>query len=658
MPKFFRVALRVCAVCMGLLVYTSNFADEVSGLSESKLVAIQDGFEQRVTAIFNAEHGHPLLKHAIMDPTGPGRVEYSREYAFSLVSFAARCLWLDESNQAANQALQETADYYLANPARIYDDDNFHWHSDAQLRLIELFGTHGTRKPGLIQSETERKILESVWLYSKRRDAEATKDTHIAEADQAISKTWFIMGSENHHAQSFTTLWHFAKIARSRADFCNRLYDDGQTVAAHYASWTDYAKLYLLERARKGMFIEMMSVEYNTVLLKGLFNLYDFSEDPELKRRTKLFLDLYFTYWGEEQIKGVAGGGKARIYTDFSSQPSWLGYLFFGLGKSPGLRCELITAMTTSYRPSLLVVDIVSDLSGRGNYEVSQRPLGLAADHTHYTPPVYRLRTDYGGILRYSYCTPDFVIGTVMCEARPESDWTMISSQNRRQGAIFTGHPEAAILPECMAIRDSRAYNAEWSVQRKGTLICQKLKTNKNAGKMRVWFSKNGLSAPVEQNGWVFTESTGAYGAVRVVQGGTHWADEDGKIKGRWLYGDDEFSPVILEVVQKKDYATSADFRSAVVNRSVKVVNGVLKFKGLYGDDFKFFSDYSKVPEINGTPVNYAPEKAFDSPWIQSVWNSGLVILSKGMRREVLDFNTGGASDPSESNSDVSLPKK
>lgn len=607
--------------------------------SETQLASIRDGFGPRVTALLAAEKGRPLVRAATKPPLGAGRAPFARAYSFSIVEFAARCLWLEESTAAANAALQENADYYLANPGAIYDKDNFHWHSEVLLRLIEFFGTDGTRHAGLVRPETEQKILESLWLYCRRSDSAAKAHTHLAEADHAVSQTWFIKESENHHAQSFTTLWHFAKIARSRADFRLRRYGDGRTAAEHYEAWTGYAKLYLLERARKGLFVEMMSVSYNASLLKGIFNFYDFADDAELKRRTGLFLDLYFAYWGQEQIHGVAGGGQGRIYSDINPRPSALGFLFFGVGAAPELHSELLTAMTTTYRPSLVVVDIVCDRIGRGTYEVIQRPLGLAADRSHYQPPDYRLRTDFGGNLRYSYCAPGFILGTTMSEARPEPDWTMISSQNRRHGILFEGDPVAVISPQCEATHDHRAYNTQWSVQRKGTLVCQKLKSHRGAGPMRVWFSAAGLSAPIEQDGWALVESRGAFAAVRVVRGATQWVDSDRTVAGRWLNLADEYSPVILQVAPTSEYPSLRAFAAAVARGKIETENETLSFESIYGDRFLFPLNFSGKPTINGATINYAPPRALDSPYVQSEWNSGVVRLSKGARTQVLDFN-------------------
>ena len=350
-----------------------------------------------------------------------------------------------------------------------------------------------------------------------------------------------------------------------------------------------------------------------------------------------MFLDLYFTYWGQEQIDGRAGGGKSRLYQNINPGTSEYGYLFFGIGNKPGFNCTLLSAMTTSYRPSLIVVDIVCDREGRGNYEVLQRPLGLAEDG-FYSPPVYHMRKDYGGIVRYSYCTPDFIIGTLLLEPRPKSDWTLISSQNRTHGVIFTGSDTAAILPQCKK-SGSRAYNTQWSVQKKGTLICQKLKYNTGALDMRVWFSEDGLSEPTENNGWVFSETQGAYAAVRIVDGGHYWEDSDSRTKGKWLYCKKEYSPVILEVDQKSNYLSFEEFSNKITGNDISFTDNILKYAGIYGDTFTFYADYSSTPKINGMPVNYALEKAFDSPYLKSDLNSGIVHIQKGKRRLVLDFN-------------------
>jgi hypothetical protein len=65
----------------------------------------------------------------------------------------------------------------------------------------------------------------------------------------------------------------------------------------------------------------------------------------------------------------------------------------------------------------------------------------------------------------------------------------------------------------------------------------------------------------------------------------------------------------------------------------------VLRYRGLADDAFTFFADQSRPPLVNEVPVDYAPARALDSPFVQAEWDSGVVTLQKGARRLVLDFN-------------------
>ena len=219
----------------------------------------------------------------------------------------------------------------------------------------------------------------------------------------------------------------------------------------------------------------------------------------------------------------------------------------------------------------------------------------------------------------------------------------MISSQNRRHGILFEGDPVAVISPQCEPTRDRRAYNTQWSVQRKGTLVCQKLNTHRGAGPMRVWFSGTGLSAPIEHDGWILVESRGAFAAVRVVRGATTWAESNSAVAGRWLQLADEFSPVILQVSPKSDYPSLRLFGAAVAAQKIEFNNAALSFRSIGGDRFSFPLNFAGAPTINGEPINYAPPRGLDSPFLQTEWDSGIIRLSKAARTQVLDFNGSDA---------------
>ncbi len=608
----------------------------VAGLTDEQIARIRDGFDARVKAAFEAQRGKPLVRAEKRPPLRAGAGNYVRHYSYSIVEFATRCFLLNEQIAEANAALIENAQHYLDNPNDLNDRDSFHWHSEMLCRLIDLFGAKGSRAAGRMTVETEARIMASLARFAARHST-------LQGAEVAQSRTWHIHESENHHAQNITTFWHFSRLAKNSPNFCNMKYADGSTPAQQHAAWTAYLKAYCTERAKKGLFVEVGSENYNSVTLKGLHNVLDFTEDPELRRKVWALLDLYWAIWAQEQINGVLGGGKARVYQSGNdrvgtrSEIYALAWFYFGIGEPAEIASPILSTLTSSYRPPPVVIDLVLDVTGRGRYAIHHRALGLA-EPGYNNAPNYRLRTDAGGIHRYSWCTPAFIIGTLMLEARPNEDWAQISSQNRWHGVIFAGHPNARIVPQVLAKDHRRLYNAQWSVQSQGTLICQKLEAGKDASPMRVWFSTEGLTKPVMENGWIFVESQGAYAGVRVVEGASTWEPPTDNYQGSWLRCAEPFTPVILEVALKSDFLNTAAFRAKIKTLLIQHKPGLLTYRGLGGDTFTFYTDHSRPPQINGKPVNYAPPNAFDSPFVQSVWNSGVTAIRKGNRSLSLDF--------------------
>ena len=246
-----------------------------SGLSDEQIRTVVAGFDRRVAHAFETQRGSPLVRAPKQPPLGPGRGNYVRAYSFSIVEFANRCFVLNEQLDQADAALIENAQYYLDNPATLADRDSFHWHAEMLLRFVEQYGAKGSKAPGRLSAGTEGKIMEVVWQYARQF-------SKVADADVETSHTWHIRESENHHLQIITTNWHFAKLAKDAAGYRDLRYNDGLTAAQHCAAWTDYLKAYCIERARKGLFIEAGADDYNCVGMKGIYNVFDFSGEPEL----------------------------------------------------------------------------------------------------------------------------------------------------------------------------------------------------------------------------------------------------------------------------------------------------------------------------------------------------------------------------------------
>ena len=375
--------------------------------------------------------------------------------------------------------------------------DSFHWHAYLLERIWFLYNPQSRFFPKRMSVEAEQAILKMLWQWAAPA---CRREMTLPQRD------FWVWGSENHHAQAWASFWGAAEIFRQHPDYRNRRYADGSTPAEMADALTEYFKRYARHRAATGLLVECNS-DYNKYTLGGWYNMADFAADPALRQRMKMLLDLYWADWAIEQIDGVRGGSRHRCYSGQSSTTGTSGqgmsWYHFGLGTPRSKHPSCMCAATTFYRPAPLVVKLALDAQGRGQYEYRSRRPGLAeptvasqpvanfvADASnpfHVKQGVYRLDPAGGSLARYSWCTPDFVLGTSMVEARPREGWTAISSQNRWEGVIFAGNPNARIFVQPLQPARGSVYNAWWSVQSKGVLIAQRLKDS-NAKGSRVWF--------------------------------------------------------------------------------------------------------------------------------------------------------------------------
>ena len=610
-----------------------------------------------------------LLRSYLTHPPAPA----ARAPLWDYTNFALAAYWFKERTAEADRAMITACDPALV---RVRGNDNFPHSPEMYYRSVffierVFFLFHGRSRyfPGRMSREAETAVKEMLWKWA----ATACRKELFRE-----DRVWWQPGTENIGALEYSGLWGATQIIAGDPDYQNRSYADGTPVPEMAKAFNDYYKRFLRERAGKGLLVEVAS-SYNNGTLNGWYNISDFAPDPQLRDRMRMFLDLYWADWAIEQIDGVRGGSRHRCYPGADSTrgpggggggPSW--YLF-GVGKQVGLTAGfpvIVTAATTFYRPAPMVAAMVKEgVAGRGTYAyVSRRPglgtsfsgrgdggLPLVSAHDSFFAGQggHILEPDGGGLLRYTWCTPDFVMGTSMVPALKREAWTLISSQNHWDGVIFTGHPTARIFVQ----PSGHQFNANWSVQNKGLMIVQQL-NDTHAKDQRVWFD-NSLQR-VKHDGWVFAEAPQAYAAVRVVEGPTSWltdepqtADHDtaraAKARvgrqatggsGIYLMCGKPSSPVILAVARKVDCKDFATFQTTILGNALKWENQRLDYtSALDHTTLTLFADYSQAPQVDGVPVNYRPAKCYDSPFIQGDFGSGVVTLRHGDAKLVMDFN-------------------
>lgn len=596
----------------------------------------------------------------------------SRQIGDSIPNASLVAFLLGRDLAAANEAMGLYADYFITNRAARNDQHSLYWSAELVVRIIEFCGSGGSVAPGRLDPAVEGKLYELMWLFAEETSfvdsydeiAEfyATTDTESRQAagdpmpvsaNILNTQTWDVIESENHHAMTWMTLWDFTRLLAGHPAYKDRPFRDGRTAPEHYAAWSLYAQEYLRQRAKKALFVEMADGTYNSFTLKGVYNLYDFADDPVLRDLAGQLLTLYYASWAQEQLGGVRGGGKSRMNyskelrsTTGISRGMWY---YTGVGEYTRPFGGRLTLLTSNYRLPDIVTALATQPEARGEYEIRDRPLGLASEGK-WTNPHYKLLTDYGGIIRYAYCTPDFIMGLPMVPFRKMTNWTKISSQGRWQGVIFAGDRDARIVVTSAGDKGSNN-NQHYGIQSKGTMITQRLEDgylSRGTVNTRCWLSDNGMKSFVERGGWMFVEAPSAYAATRPARGGYELVVETDKPRdgsnwsGRWMIFEDGFSPAILEVARESQYDSFEAFQEAVLACPIKWEGERLSYTGLGGDQFVFHADYSRNPTVNGqTPNYFEPDYAFESPYVYSKWDSGVVTIQFQGQRLVLDFNDG-----------------
>ena len=63
----------------------------------------------------------------------------------------------------------------------------------------------------------------------------------------------------------------------------------------------------------------------------------------------------------------------------------------------------------------------------------------------------------------------------------------------------------------------------------------------------------------------------------------------------------------------------------------ISLDEAILKYTMIYDNRLIFDTSFEKMPSINR---DYAPQKVFESPFLNADYNSGVVTISKRMREE------------------------
>lgn len=526
--------------------------------------------------------------------------------------------------------------------------------SVSYMRLYGLMNDRTGTIHGLLTKRAQDNFETEMWKVAKA-------NSKLAEARRDV---WDSEGSENHHLASKTSDLLAAQFLRKIPKFADQKYDDGSTLEEQYQARRDYFLKWLDERAKHGQFTEAASPSYQGDSIAALFNLYDFAEDPILRRKTEMYLDLTYAVIAEETLRTTRGGPKSRVKVghEYDGGMSDRGYNV--LFNAPGGTYEPLgdVRATSGYYPPPAVVSLACDVSNRGTYSFATRwpgPVVPGKEKRRSGDPdgVLWLTLDKSrSVLRKGFATPNYVLGSVALDIALEDD---ASSGYRWQGVVFASDPVARIGFEVLPgnKKDWHGFNPFFTVQDRNLFVTQRwapIPPNPSTSRpavLKVYFSPT-LDDVQERDGWIFVRDGDAFAAVKVAAGGYSWtpawkhADEVTEQTKAFITLDTEDAPVICYVSDAADYGGDFNkFQTALQAQPLRYADGVLGFASIE------FHGLSNDGRIDGRPIDLAPTRGYDSPFIRSEWSSGRFFIRKGDETLKLDF-----SDPQNPHKVVGAP--
>jgi hypothetical protein len=571
-------------------------------------------------------------------------------------------LWLDHDLPQANQLIRQAYHDLFADAQRITPelaDEKAKWQMRLWIRTHFLFNSRTGQFPGRLEPETERLMHELFWNYA------FSKST----VDRAHPRyLWFIQGSENHDLMDLSNAFLALQAIQHLPEYKDRPLRDGNTATEHVHAWTKYYTAYADERVARGLLVECASSIYGKYAIPELVNMADFADDAVLRRKMTMLLDVLWADWSVEQLNGIRGGGKSRVYqgkySRFGDRDAYAQMAAVLLGEGPWTKGKhshtnsgfAYCLATTGYRLPQVVQSLV-DPDQRGSYAyVSRRPAKMTGiDKLPDCNPHgcwYVFDPNNTRAVRYTYCTPDYVLGTwwvdpglaesvIVKDGTHEwgnANYAALNSQNRWQGIIFRTGPNDRLYPQCLTSRRDKnsadvsvSNHQQIAVQHKNLMIAQANLARTDIQAMRVYVADSVRKQLVERNGWQMARIGNAYVAFQGIDPDTnttspgHWEQDNYYRLDNWR------APVLILAGATTRFDTLDQFAEYAAGLQRKLTDDKLILQFADSDEqaalLTFDLKQRSLPTVNGQQIDLNPPKVYNGPHLQSDFGTGLVTI-------------------------------
>jgi hypothetical protein len=461
----------------------------------------------------------------------------------------------------------------------------------------DYFGDWG---PTFDPSQSDDGFTYTYWIraYFMYKDTDRLEETTKTRMYDLIGEEWrdYWPGptsSENHPIAQASNIY----LAR-------QLYGDD---LGSIRSWL--IEKVFIRRAKYGWW-EFNSPCYEGISMMGIWNLVDFAEDPVIKTLATMTLDWMLAEYAVENLNMYRGGpfnrGYATMWDDQYDDNFGAHYIFFGnyvVPTDPVGYC--LHPALSDYQIPPVIVDLAIDRAGKGTYVMKAKRPGWYGSW----PPVMwdSTQAPLGFDNIYYYVTPEFVLacdqnaGSLRDSHVRDSGEGMMRAGDQRWDLTFGTSPKAVIHSNSKG-RPSQYKN---------------LMVIDTEGEPLIYAPLLGRDFEINETdgSWRYIKEGGTYAAIRTVFGSFY----------------------LFEVRLASDYGSFTDFKNDIKGNPL-TENGSYTYTSTLGDTIEFKESSQHITKVNGTDYNPSNYKLFDSPFINSDYDSGYVVFNKSEMQLILDF--------------------
>lgn len=551
---------------------------------------------------------------------------------------------LDEANRLLRRAVDG------ADPG-VKDGEKFDLFGDLPLvRSLIHFGAQGGRAPGRMDAQTESAIKEYLFRYLQAYLDPAKRLAWAAINGQVPLDSSYAWGTENHTITRKSVVYHSLGVLKADAAFKDRVIAE-RSVAEWYAVMNDHMKEWMKEHVLQGLWTEVGASAYQKYSYAALLNLADLSEDPLVRQRAKIFLDISLIEEEQISVLGLRGGGRCRAHVEQDLQRyknALYGDNLRGISMAPSR--DGILEMSRYQVPAIAIV--LRESSGPVKpFHIINRVPGEIKNEPSEGNAVRSERTKYlkeSAQVNYAYRTPNYLLGSMLFD--PNRTYAPISESGRWCGLLFQSGEWIYPAPEVIKGRPGKVFR---SVQQDNILLVQKRAGVKTVKTLRVAFSSG--TALSEKEGWIFAQSGDGYAAVRFIS-----PEERGKsvtyqlvTVGKEILAvpSEDYLPIILHAGDVHQYGSFEKFQNVILSGKIVMSKNDKTLEYRPADGMVLVWGYDQdaeplpSPEINGQTPELLPGMTFNSPFLKAGWMDLKIYAGAGPYRAVYDVENGLISE-------------